>query len=423
MEQNKTGIKKLYRSRKNRILFGVCGGVAEHFGLDPLIIRIIFLITAFWSGLGVFIYLALIFLSPVEPEFAGKNQEKPHEQDEKNKSMNMKEKMNGLASEIKDVFGKCECGKNNTGFLRFIARLAILFLIVFFLFKIFGFFSFAGFGHNVFVSPWLVLTLLFFLSFAIFRGTFFYILPVLFFLAIVLFAVFHFWMFGGMSGTLFNPMSMPHLRNLELPKKVEFNFDKEIGSIESEISLKTGASSVSVSAGSDDLVSGFFESKTDSLKTISFLDGEIDRISMETERRLSWWVGAPANNFNINLSKDTPVSFKIDSGASKLNLDLSEVLLKNLLIDSGASKIDLILGDKMDSTKVKMKIGASSASISLPKTVGVKIVFNGGLSGKNFVDFKQVGEGIYESNDYVSAEKKIDIDIDSGVSSLLVDWR
>lgn len=54
---------KLYRSRNNRWIAGVCGGLAEFFGLSPKIVRIIcaLLIMVYGSGLIIYIILALFF--------------------------------------------------------------------------------------------------------------------------------------------------------------------------------------------------------------------------------------------------------------------------------------------------------------------------------------------------------------------------
>lgn len=51
-------MKKLCRSRNNKIIAGVCGGIGEYLEIDPLIIRIIFLI----SGVGFFLYLLIAIL-------------------------------------------------------------------------------------------------------------------------------------------------------------------------------------------------------------------------------------------------------------------------------------------------------------------------------------------------------------------------
>jgi len=61
-------IKKIYRSRKERILAGICGGIANYFEVDPTLVRIIFLFIVFAAGSGILTYLILIFLVPLEPE-------------------------------------------------------------------------------------------------------------------------------------------------------------------------------------------------------------------------------------------------------------------------------------------------------------------------------------------------------------------
>ena len=56
--------RRLYRNPDDRVLGGVCSGIAAYFGIDPLIVRIIMLITAFTFGFGIFLYVALWILVP-----------------------------------------------------------------------------------------------------------------------------------------------------------------------------------------------------------------------------------------------------------------------------------------------------------------------------------------------------------------------
>ena len=56
---------KLYRSRKDRMLFGVCGGLGKFFGIDSTIIRIIFVLLAF-TGFGILAYIVIAVVAPVE---------------------------------------------------------------------------------------------------------------------------------------------------------------------------------------------------------------------------------------------------------------------------------------------------------------------------------------------------------------------
>jgi phage shock protein C len=59
--------KKLYRSTDNRWLAGVCGGLAKYFDIDPTLVRVIFVVLAFFGLGGAIIYILLWVLIPIEP--------------------------------------------------------------------------------------------------------------------------------------------------------------------------------------------------------------------------------------------------------------------------------------------------------------------------------------------------------------------
>ena len=55
--------KKLKRSN-NKVLAGVCGGLAEYFGIDATIVRVIYALLVICGGVGVLLYLLLMLLMP-----------------------------------------------------------------------------------------------------------------------------------------------------------------------------------------------------------------------------------------------------------------------------------------------------------------------------------------------------------------------
>ena len=59
--------RQLYRSRTNKVIFGVCGGLGKYFDIDPLIFRIIFVLLAVGGGAGVLIYIIMALIVPMEP--------------------------------------------------------------------------------------------------------------------------------------------------------------------------------------------------------------------------------------------------------------------------------------------------------------------------------------------------------------------
>ncbi|RDI42073.1 PspC domain-containing protein [Aquicella lusitana] len=62
--------KKLYRSRKDRIIAGVCGGLGEHFGIDPTWVRLLFILFFFLAGGALLVYLIMWLIVPLAPENA-----------------------------------------------------------------------------------------------------------------------------------------------------------------------------------------------------------------------------------------------------------------------------------------------------------------------------------------------------------------
>ena len=60
--------KKLYKSRKNKMLGGVCGGLAEYLNMDPTIVRIIAGVLCLVKGLGVLVYLIMCIVMPYNDE-------------------------------------------------------------------------------------------------------------------------------------------------------------------------------------------------------------------------------------------------------------------------------------------------------------------------------------------------------------------
>ncbi len=50
-------MKKLYRSQENRMIAGIAGGLAEYFGVDPVLIRLIWILSILLGGAGIFAYL------------------------------------------------------------------------------------------------------------------------------------------------------------------------------------------------------------------------------------------------------------------------------------------------------------------------------------------------------------------------------
>lgn len=58
----------LERSRTDKVVAGVCGGIARHYGWDPTIVRIVYVVASVFSAAfpGILVYVVLWFLMPLE---------------------------------------------------------------------------------------------------------------------------------------------------------------------------------------------------------------------------------------------------------------------------------------------------------------------------------------------------------------------
>jgi phage shock protein C len=60
-------MKRLYRSRTDRKLAGVCGGIGAYFRIDPVFVRVAWVVLALSGGLGILAYLISWLVIPMEP--------------------------------------------------------------------------------------------------------------------------------------------------------------------------------------------------------------------------------------------------------------------------------------------------------------------------------------------------------------------
>jgi phage shock protein C len=59
--------EKLYRSRRQRVLAGVAGGLAQYFNIDPIIVRVLMVVATLLHGIGILLYIILWIVVPEEP--------------------------------------------------------------------------------------------------------------------------------------------------------------------------------------------------------------------------------------------------------------------------------------------------------------------------------------------------------------------
>lgn len=121
--------KKLYRSNTDRIVWGVCGGLGEYFGLDSLIFRLIFVALTLSGGAGLLFYIVLAIITPSAPT----TEKTPDDREEKIKQFahEVGGKIRDLASEIKITEKHKDDSRLMIGFVIFFLGLVLLLRVLF----------------------------------------------------------------------------------------------------------------------------------------------------------------------------------------------------------------------------------------------------------------------------------------------------
>jgi hypothetical protein len=132
---------------------------------------------------------------------------------------------------------------------------------------------------------------------------------------------------------------------------------------------------------------------------------------------------ADATQMDLTLSPQVPItSLTVQTGATNARLDLSGLQVGALDLSIGAATTWLRLPEAAGLTTAHISGGASTLTIEVPQGVAAQIQLRGGLSTVN-VDqsrFPQVSDNLYRSPDYDTATNKVDLSIETGVTTIQI---
>jgi len=125
------------------------------------------------------------------------------------------------------------------------------------------------------------------------------------------------------------------------------------------------------------------------------------------------------NRVEMRLS-DKPVwSFDFGLGAGSGNFDLSAYKVKKVKIGAGAAEIKLKIGETVENdADIHIEAGVASIEVRIPESVGCEFSIEGALNSKDLDNFKKINDGLYRTNNYDTAKKKMRISYEGGLSSL-----
>jgi hypothetical protein len=180
-----------------------------------------------------------------------------------------------------------------------------------------------------------------------------------------------------------------------------------------------GAVDFLLSGGSENLLEGEADTITGIEVSNSTNDG-VQKIQVNQLPFRGFMIGPNfKNRIDFKTTNNIPMKINIDSGASKINLDLEQVMLESLDIDSGATSSNITIGDKIGEVDINISSGASSFDLKVPEGFAIKIINKSGLSGNNLSELGLSRNGeVWQSSDYDTNNKVIEITFESGASNL-----
>lgn len=185
-----------------------------------------------------------------------------------------------------------------------------------------------------------------------------------------------------------------------------------------EITLEAGASSLAInSSDTPRVIEASLRGENSRIEEVSRRSGSVQKITLANETRGAWWPGNWSSDWDVTLTESLPLKLTIDAGASSIDADLSRVKLSELVVDSGASTSTITLGNRLRNTNVTLDAGASTTTLRVPKSSGVKVTFDAGLSSRNIVGLEEQGDGTFQTKDFGNASHQVLVEVEGGLSS------
>ena len=206
------------------------------------------------------------------------------------------------------------------------------------------------------------------------------------------------------------------------------------GANQATVTLRYGAGRLDVgpllNGGPDDLSRMSFQGPRDGTPEVQYaVSGGIGRLTYQPAGRSGFAFvpffagrGSAQPRLEVQLTPTVPLSLILQTGATEARLDLSRLRLTSLEVSTGAADTWIRLPEAATNTSVHVSGGAASLTLEVPDGVAAQIRHRGGLTTLS-VDqnrFPAVDDETYRSPAYDSAQNRVDITLETGVSTVRV---
>lgn len=188
-----------------------------------------------------------------------------------------------------------------------------------------------------------------------------------------------------------------------------------------KLDLLAGAGTFSIKRNTSNLVKVISRGNIDDYYFNTSANENTAHVEIEMEQPYLPWIGKDASNkLDIELNQNPIWSIDATIGAAKSHFDLSEFKVSNLKLKTGATGTKIKFGNKYDEVDVDIEMGAASLELLIPQTSGCRISGEMVFVAKELPGFEKTKSDGYITSNYYSADEKINIRVDGGVSSLRV---
>jgi hypothetical protein len=190
-----------------------------------------------------------------------------------------------------------------------------------------------------------------------------------------------------------------------------------------QLTFSSGAGAFSINGQTDKLIEGHSRGWFSNYDFNTNIDDHIAYVDVHLhEKNFKFFGNKIRNRLDMQLNPNIPWDIDFNFGAAQGRFDLSSLNVSNVKLSTGAATVEVKLGDKADETDFHVEMGASSLTIMLPQNVGCKLVGDTFLVSKKIPGFTKRGDDTYYSSNYDSTKKKVNVYVNSGVSSFSIKY-
>lgn len=468
--------RKLYRSRSNKMIAGVCGGIAEYFGIDPTVVRLaaVALLLLGFGSVGL-VYLIMMIVVPEEP-FAGTPEvgykggtagedevpppppaeptyatpvppvytpppaEGPRRQRPPGATAGIVLVIIGvifLAGQfvpglawwnlwpliiiVAGVVQAVTPGREGWSAARLFDGLVTVAWGMLFLAITSGVVEWSVFAILLSLWPVLLIAIGFEILGKAVHSTWIRALGSLAIIAALVYAV-----ALGATGQSWSVFPIARSATGETA-----TISEPVGTIdEAELKLDAGAATVTLESG-DRLVEAEGQSPWGTPQFSVEQSGDTARVRLESSdsEGAVWWPGRNGSYIDAKFSPDVIWDMNISVGATDMTADLSDLQVRSLELKPGVADCSLRLGEVptgIGEATAEVKAGVSTVKIEVPADAEVRVESDSGLTAHDIGgDLEQVGGGVWETPGFAEARDSGEdvwvINLKSGVGSVELD--